>query len=217
MTKQPLPLFRVRASGLFNIMTDPKKKGELLSEGAKTYLEKCAKQLFYDYDPEKGSKETEKGIVVEDDSIELYNSVFFASHKKNSRRINADFLTGECDIEAEEETIDVKSSWSLDTFPASSRAADKKEYEWQGRAYMHLYNKPRHRVAFCLVDTPDHLIRFEPEHLHIVSHMPPELRVTRVMYERDMELEEKMLERCKAAVEYVREELFRIEAEHKGI
>ena len=214
---KPLPMFRVRASGLHHIMTTPKKKGEILSEGAKTYLEKCAKELYYDYDPEKGSKETEKGLAVEDASIELYNSVFFTNHQKNTERRNIHWLTGECDIFAPAKTIDIKSSWSLDTFPATKRGADKKEYEWQGRAYMHLWDVPEHEVAFCLVDTPEELIRYEPEHIHIVSHIPPEMRVTRVRYQRDLKLEALMIERCQAAVEYVREEMHRIAEEHQGI
>lgn len=213
---QKLQVFKPRASGLFNIMTDPKSKGEVLSEGAKTYLDKCAKEIFYDYRSESGSKYTEKGIEVEDQSILLYNDVFFTSYVKNTVRIDKDYLTGECDIDADDLIIDIKSSWSLDTFPATSRAGEKKEYEWQARAYMHLYDKPRAVIAYCMVDTPDHLIGYEDESLHIVGHIPQELRVTLIKYERDNALEEKMIERCQVAQAYVREELFRIEAEHKG-
>ncbi|WP_429949565.1 hypothetical protein ACQYWY_21650 [Comamonas sediminis] len=243
-----LQLYKPRASSLFNIMTDAisidpelmtddarviqkKRKREpaeqelldrlraaSLSDGAKTYLDKCAKELFYDYNPDKGSKHTEKGIEVEDQSIELLNSVFFSSYEKNTERRETDYLTGEPDIYTGSEIIDVKSSWSLDTFPASARAGDKKEYEWQMRAYMHLFSAEKATVAYCLVDTPDHLIGYEDEDLHIVSHkIPPELRITKVVYTRDMDLEKKLIERCKVAQEYVRAELFRIEAAHTGI
>ena len=211
-------LFKPRASGLFNIMTDSRSKSEVLSDGAKTYLDKCAKELFYGYTADTSSKYTEKGIEVEEQSIELFNSVFFTSHKKNTERRETDYLTGEPDIFTGSEIIDIKSSWSLETFPASSRAGEKKEYEWQMRAYMHLFDVDRATVAYCMVDTPEHLIGYEDEEIHIVSHkLPPELRITRIAYQRDMELEAKLIERCQIAQEYVREELFRIEAEHKGI
>lgn len=217
MLKQ-VQLYKPRASGLSNIMTDPRTKGEILSDGAKTYLDKCAKEIFYGYTPDTSSKYTDKGIEVEDQSIELYNTVFFTSYKKNAERRETDYLTGEPDLIGDDEIVDVKSSWSLDTFPASARAGEKKEYEWQARAYMHLFDKSKAKIAYCLVDTPDRLIGFEDEELHIVSHkFPPELRVTIVPYVRDMELEQKMIERCKAAQQYVTEELFRIEAAHKGI
>lgn len=214
---KPQLLFKPRASGLFNLMTDPRNKGEVLSEGAKTYLDKCAKELFYDYTTEAGSKETAKGLEVEDQAIELFNSVFFTDHKKNTERRETDYLTGECDIFTGSEIIDIKSSWSIATFPATVRAGDKKEYEWQARAYMHLWDVPRATIAYCLVDTPDHLVGYEDENLHIVSHISPELRITRVRYERDDALEKKLIERCKLAQDYLREELFRIESEHRGI
>lgn len=214
---KPQLLFKPRASGLFNLMTDPRSKSEVLSEGAKTYLDKCAKELFYDYSTEAGSKETAKGLEVEDQAIELFNSVFFTDHKKNTERRETDYLTGECDIFTGSEIIDIKSSWSIATFPATVRAGDKKEYEWQARAYMHLWDVPRATIAYCLVDTPDHLVGYEDENLHIVSHISPELRITRVRYERDDALEKKLIERCKLAQDYLREELFRIESEHRGI
>ncbi|MDX4957274.1 hypothetical protein [Delftia acidovorans] len=214
---KPQLLFKPRASGLFNLMTDPRSKSEVLSEGAKTYLDKCAKELFYDYTTEAGSKETAKGLEVEDQAIELFNSVFFLDHKKNTERRETDYLTGECDIFTGSEIIDIKSSWSIATFPATVRAGDKKEYEWQARAYMHLWDVPRATIAYCLVDTPDHLVGYEDENLHIVSHISPELRITRVRYERDDALEKKLIERCKLAQDYLREELFRIESEHRGI
>lgn len=214
---KPQLLFKPRASGLFNLMTDPRSKSEVLSEGAKTYLDKCAKELFYDYSTEAGSKETAKGLEVEDQAIELFNSVFFTDHKKNAERRETDYLTGECDIFTGSEIIDIKSSWSIATFPATVRAGDKKEYEWQARAYMHLWDVSRATIAYCLVDTPDHLVGYEDENLHIVSHISPELRITRVRYERDDALEKKLIERCKLAQDYLREELFRIESEHRGI
>lgn len=214
---KPQLLFKPRASGLFNLMTDPRSKSEALSEGAKTYLDKCAKELFYDYTTEAGSKETAKGLEVEDQAIELFNSVFFTDYKKNTERRETDYLTGECDIFTGSEIIDIKSSWSIATFPATVRAGDKKEYEWQARAYMHLWDAPRATIAYCLVDTPDHLVGYEDENLHIVSHISPELRITRVRYERDDALEKKLIERCKLAQDYLREELFRIESEHRGI
>lgn len=211
-------LFKPRASGLFNIMTDPRAKSEVLSDGAKTYLDKCAKELFYGYTADSSSKYTEKGIEAEEQAIELFNSVFFTNHAKNTKRRETDYLTGEPDIFTGAEIIDIKSSWSLDTFPASARAGDKKEYEWQMRAYMHLFDVEKATVAYCMVDTPEHLIGYENEELHLVSHkLPPELRITRVTYMRDLTLEKKLIERCCIAQEYVLEELFRIEAEHKGI
>lgn len=54
-------------------------KEQSLSAGAKTYLDTLAKEFVYSYERTISSKYLEKGLMVENDSIELYNSVF--SHR----------------------------------------------------------------------------------------------------------------------------------------
>jgi len=196
-------MHKFRASCLGLIMTEPKSNDETLSVGAKTYIESLAKQLVYGYDDEVSSKFLEKGIQVEDQSIELYNSVFFASHVKNTERKTNDWITGECDIATPAKIIDIKSPWSLQTFPATIAAGRDKGYEWQGRAYMWLWDVPEFEIAYCLVNTPEELIGYEREEIHIVDHITPELRVTRVPYSRDTALEEKIKVKCEAANAYL--------------
>lgn len=196
-------MYRFRASSLGLIMTDPKSKDETLSAGAKTEIEKLAKQLVYGYDEIVSSKYMDKGIQVEDQSIELYNAVFFTSHAKNTERKTNDWITGECDIHHPGKIIDIKSSWSLATFPSTSRAGQDKGYEWQGRAYMWLWDEPEFEIAYCLVNTPDDLIGWEDSSLHYVDHINQELRVTRVPYKRDKSLEDKIKLRVEAANEYM--------------
>lgn len=207
-------MHKFRASCLGLIMTDPKSKDETLSVGAKTYIESLAKQLVYGYDDEVSSKLLEKGIAVEDQAIELYNSVFFSNHVKNTERKTNDWITGECDIAAPTKIIDIKSPWSLATFPATIAAGKDKGYEWQGRAYMWLWDKPEFEIAYCLVNTPEELIGYEREEIHIVDHITPELRVTRVPYTRDTALEEKIKAKCEAANDYLDLIVRQIAAEH---
>ena len=195
-------------------MTEPKDKKETLSVGAKTYLKSIARELIYGFKQEVNTKGMRKGIECEDDSIALLNTVYFKNYKKNTRRINTDCLSGECDIEDKDDGIDIKTSWSLATFPCLAEDAHDKDYEWQVRAYMHLYNKQRWSVAFCMVNTPEELRKYEQEELHVVDHIDPRLRVTSVMYERDMLIEEKMLEKCYAAQRYIEQIKARILEEH---
>jgi hypothetical protein len=128
-------------------------KEQSLSAGAKTYLDTLAKEFVYSYERTISSKYLEKGLMVENDSIELYNSVFFTSLEKNTERRDNEWITGECDIAAPRKIIDIKSAWSLDTFPATALQAHDADYEWQGRAYMWLWEKPEFEVAWCLVWT----------------------------------------------------------------
>ena len=207
-------MHKFRASSLAEIMTDPKGKDELLSVGAKTCVEKLAKQAVYGYEEEITSKYMEKGIAVEDKAIELYNEVFFTSHKKNTERKSNDWITGECDIFTQPKIIDIKSSWSLMTFPATKESGKDKTYEWQGRAYMWLYDVPEFEIAYCMVNTPVELIGYENELVHYVDHINPELRVTTVAYTRDKALEDKMAMRVEAANDYLQLMIQKIADEH---
>lgn len=205
----------IRCSSLGKIMTDPKTKGETLSVGAKTYLLDLAKQSVYKYQEEITSKYMDKGIIVEDESIALYNDVNFTSLTKNKERRDDEYLTGECDlIIPAVKVIDIKSAWSLATFPVVPEDCHDKDYEWQCRGYMRLWDVPAAEVAYCMVSTPEELIRYEQPELHIVDHIAKQMRVTSISYERDMALEEKIVEKCKAAKVFYHQALQRIMSAH---
>lgn len=207
-------MHKFRASCLGLIMTEPKSKDEVLSVGAKTYIESLAKQTVYGYDDEVSSKYLEKGLMCEDEAIELYNSVFFTSHKKNTERRTNEWITGECDIAALWKITDIKCAWSLPTFPATAAAGQDKGYEWQLRAYMWLWEVDFAEIAYCLVSTPPELIGYEREEIHIVDHITPELRITIVPYERDKSLEEKIKTKVEAANAYLEATIRKIAEEH---
>ena len=207
-----LKLFR--ASSLSEIMTDPKSKSEILSVGAKSAVTRMAKEFIYGYKEEVSSKYMEKGLRVEDQSIELLNSVLFTDFKKNAERRNNAWITGEADIVDHDRIIDIKSSWSLKTFPALEADGMDKEYEWQGRAYMMLWEKPIFEIAYCMVSTPDELIGYEQKSMHQVDGIERNLRVTLVTYERDLELEEKIKIKVNAARAYLEEVIEEITKEH---
>lgn len=189
-------------------------KERSLSAGAKTYLDCLAKEFVYGYEKTVSSKYLEKGLMVEDASIELYNSVFFQSLAKNTERRTNEWITGECDLVHPNKITDIKSAWSLDTFPATAAQAHDADYEWQGRAYMWLWDKPEFEVAWCLVDTPPDLIGYEDESLHYVSHINPALRVTTALYQRDPALEQRIIVKVEAANAYIEQAIRDIVEQH---
>lgn len=207
-------MIQIRASSLGLIMTDPKAKGEILSVGAKTYIGKLAKEFVYGYEEVVTSKYMTKGIQVEDQSIDLYNEVFFTNHQKNEERKTNFWLTGECDIFTGSKIIDIKSSWSLPTFPATSKDGHDSNYEWQVRAYQWLWDVDEAEIAYCMVNTPPDLIGYENELMHYVDHINPELRVTLVNYKRDKALEDKIKVRVEAANDYLQLMIQQIADEH---
>ena len=192
-----------RASQIGKLMTTSRSKTDVLSQTAKSYIEQLAKEDFFGYTSPLVNRYLDKGINQELESINLLNSVRFENYEKNDQRIENEFLTGECDIITTESIIDIKTSWSLDTFPELPEDIDSNQYEWQGRAYMMLFNRFEFELVFCMVSTWDEfLTQYDDKALHKVDHIDPRKRITSITFERDPELENQMIERCQLATEY---------------
>ena len=208
----------IRCSSLGKIMTEPKTKAEgILSVGAKTYIRELAQQEIFGVDFEFSSKEIEKGIEVEEQSIALLNRVRGLSLQKNTERKSNGLITGECDLyDAERKRgHDLKSSWSAKTFPGWIKDCEDKLYEWQMRGYMMLWDADEWEVNYSLVDTPDRLIGYEPLQMHVVSHIAEHHRLTSWTIQRDMEKEALIATKVKAAQEYYRQAIAEFDNTHK--
>lgn len=206
-----------RCSSLGRLMTEPKTQKEgPLSVGAKTYIRELVAQEIFGVDFVVSSKHMEKGIEVEQESIDLLNRVRGLDLKKNTERKHNGFISGECDLFNAEARRghDIKSSWSIATFPLLPSDAEDKAYEWQMRGYMALWDAEEWEVNYCLVDTPDRLIGYEPLALHVVSHIPENMRVTTWTIKRDSEKEAAIMEKVKHAREYFREVVKEFEETH---
>jgi len=178
-----------------NIITIPK--------GAQTAIMKIVKQEVFGYKTEISCKEMEKGTEVEQDSIDLYNIVNTTFYVKNEVRLSNDWIEGECDINGEDKIIDIKSAWSLETFPCTSEEIDNKGYEWQLRGYMWLYDKPYAEIAYCMVSTPNDLIPdWESDDIHLVDKHDEFLRVTKYGFERDYDKEDQIKKRVEACRQF---------------
>lgn len=182
-----------------------------LSAGAKEHIHQMVKRHLFDYDqPELGSKEVRKGIMQEGVAIDLLSAVSGELYTKNTVRFNNDFLTGEPDLIADDHGNDTKCPWSWEQFPlvesiARSQAI-KAGYEWQNRGYMLLTGLPKWGTAYCMVDTPSDLIPpWEPSDIHNLHGIQLKQRVTQVWFERDLEIEKRIEQKCKAAQEYAQQ------------
>lgn len=196
-----------RCSSLGKLMTEPRTKAEgLLSVGAKSYIRELAQQEIFGIDFEFSSKEIQKGIEVEQDSIDLLNSVRGMSLVKNTERRSNGLITGECDLydAASRKGYDLKSSWSAKTFPGWIVDCEDKLYEWQCRGYMMLWAADEWSVVYALVDTPERLIGYEPLQMHVVGHIPSHMRLTEWSIKRDPSKEALIREKVEAAQAYYR-------------
>lgn len=211
----------VRASEASNLMTLPRsKRGEELSETTKTWLKTKAKESFYGYTTFQGNKYTQKGIECEPKAIELLSELHYFNkdeYKKNTERKVKGGFSGECDIIYENEIIDIKCPWSLDTFPAfkedANKAMKKSGYDWQQKVYCYLWEVETAHIAYVMMSTPGDLVKeWDDSDLHNVEHIEISKRVTMSdMIELTDEDVELMESQYQLANEYYNELLTEIE------
>ena len=192
-------------SSIGKLMTNGRGKNEM-GATAKSYIKQVAKENFYGYRSEINNKYIQKGLSQEQDSIDLLNTVRFEGYVKNTVRMVDELMTGECDIITNDSIIDIKTSWSLDTFPVMAEDGYDAIYEWQLRAYMRLYDKPKAELIYCMVTTSNELLNeWENLDIHRVDHIAPEKRITVLSFDRDEAKEKEMVERLELCTEYYNE------------
>lgn len=155
------------------------------------------------------NKFLQKGIIMEPESIKMMmNEKKWKAQEKDGhlkkRRFFNDYVTGEPDLYFMEKNSssmvlgDVKSSFSLGTFtkPQNYKGPLKtlnKSYWYQMLMYMWLCGDVKKSfLAYCLTDTPDHIIEGQ-----VYSQTMSEMKAPE-NYDKDMtELEDEIRERVK--------------------
>lgn len=154
--------FRIRASACGQIMTNPRKKTDLISKTAQTYCETWLKEKLYNRQHTFSSKYTEKGLLTENESIDFLAEYYdLCLLMKNDKQFSNEWITGEPDVIQPNLIIDVKNSWSPFTFPYFGTDVPDKSYYWQGQCYMDLTDTDEFWLIYVLSDTPQHLIERE--------------------------------------------------------
>ena len=214
---------KIRSSAIGKIMTNPKTKGESLSQTTKTYLQELAVQEVYNIRKEFSSRYTDKGNEVEELSIALCNDVLGLGFiYKNEEHYSNDWITGTPDVNTNEILLDVKSSWDATTFPFFDTELKNKEYFYQLQGYLWLTNKTEALLCYCLIDTPLQIVEDEirREHWkaslieesldlrafvqakHTFGHIPKEKRVKTFKIAKDDEVIESIKTRIEQCREY---------------
>ena len=148
--------YKFHPSGLSNLMTNAKKKDEVLSQTAKSYLDTLwIKEVWGRKKSEMvGNKFTQKGIMAETDSLELVEKVTGKKYFKNQTQFENDWIIGTPDV-TKPDLIDIKTSWNLFTFMAVTEEQAKKDYYAQVLGYMWLLGRISSAIFYCLVNTPE--------------------------------------------------------------
>ena len=217
---------KIRSSAIGKIMTNPKTKGESLSQTTKTYLQELAVEEVYNIRKEFSSRYTDKGNEVEELSIALCNDVLGLGFiYKNEEHYSNDWITGTPDVNTNEILLDVKSSWDATTFPFFDTELKNKDYFYQLQGYMWLVGKTDALLCYCLIDTPLQIVEDEirREHWkaslieesldlrafvqakHTFGHIPKEKRVKTFRIAKDDEVIEAIKTRIEECREYYNE------------
>lgn len=152
--------YKFRCSSLGHLMTEPRSKSEKLSESTKTHLIDCYISKVFDRRNEITNKFLEKGVMVEENSIDLLSLYTGNYYRKNKKRYVNDFIQGTPDIIEDQLVIDIKSNYDIYTF-GRSRDIENKMYYWQLQGYMWLTGIEKAELVYCLVNTPEYLIKKE--------------------------------------------------------
>jgi hypothetical protein len=162
--------FQVSCSAIHKIIAKPKTKTETndfgLSKTCATYVHEWMKsqpEFFGRKAFQIGNKYCEKGNFCEDGSIEFAGRLLNwpSNTVKNTTRLSNGWLHGECDVELEQSIIDIKNSWSEQTFPLFETEIPVVGYWAQLQGYMHLWDKPHAELVYTLMNAPEHLIERE--------------------------------------------------------
>ena len=215
---------KVRCSQIGKIMSNPRTKGERLSQTTKSYILELAIQEKYGIHKEFWSRYTDKGNEVEPEAIKLTESVLDVGFiYKNEEQFFNDWVTGKPDVNTDV-LIDVKSSWDAFTFfdKVIENELNNKDYYYQLQGYMWLTDKQEALLCYCLVDTPLQIVEDEirrehwkqnlisessdlrefVEGKHTFMHIPKEKRVKTHVVKRDDEVIEAIKTRIEECREY---------------
>ena len=234
---------RFRASSWGNLLTEPRSKGEgTLSVTCQKELIKIYNREVYGRVKDITTKQMDKGILAEPESIQLLSLVEGEFFFKNEERLENEWFTGHPDLilnksDGTLEVWDIKTSWEMDSFMPKLLEEPDKGYVAQLNCYYSLTGAQGGAIAYCLTSAPPQILEsekrkllfsmnvateFAPEYLEAAAELeklmvfediPPEQRVIVQKVPKDEELIEKM----KAKVPIMRQWLKDFHEKHMGL
>jgi len=203
---------KFRASSWGNLLTEPttkaaKEAGEL-SETCKKELIKIYCSEVYGRKKDITTKQMEKGILAEDDSIRLFSQVEGKMYFKNDEPLENEWFSGHPDIFIGDniqnaiEVSDIKTSWSLDTFMPKLIEEPDRGYVAQLNCYYSLTGAKIGHLVYCLVSAPQSIIESEKKALlwrmnvateYATEYLEAALEMEKLMIFEDIDYRERVI------------------------
>jgi len=149
--------FKIRASASGNIMGI-----KALGKTGENYCKEWLKEQLYKRKKEFSNKYTEKGLILEDNSIDFVaEQLGYGFLVKNEIFFENDYFTGTPDVVLKDHVIDVKNSFDCFTFPLFEDEIPNSDYFFQAQVYMELCGVDNYKLIYTLLDTPLNIIERE--------------------------------------------------------
>jgi hypothetical protein len=192
--------FKIRASAVGQIMTNPQNKSDLLSKTCTSYLQQWIKEQIYGVNKEIKSKYLTKGLDVESIAIDYYSEVKGLGFvMQNQDYFSDDFFHGTPDLIQGDTVYDFKSSWDCFTFPLFESECDK-GYFGQLQVYMALTGLKKAKLVYTLQNTPEELVWDEPKDY---SNIQDQYRIKEFDFDFDPNYIEQVKQRVVLCREYI--------------
>ncbi len=179
---------KFRASSWGNLLTEPVAKAD--KEAGKLSIT-CQKELIKIYNREMygrkkdiTTKQMDKGIQAEDDSINLLGRVEGEIFFKNEESIENEWFTGHPDLllldddGSISQVYDIKTSWEIDSFMPKLIEEPDKGYVAQLNCYYDLTGAKSGAISYCLVSAPMNIVENEKKSLlwkmNVATEFAPE-------------------------------------------
>ncbi|HYD92804.1 MAG TPA: hypothetical protein VEA37_15115, partial [Flavobacterium sp.] len=148
--------FKYKQESLDKLQKAKEGKDELPT-GCITHLEDIFRSQFWGRKRLVYNKYTEKGTIVEEDSLGLLSDIDGTFYCKNDVQYENDYIQG-CPDNVQGKVRDMKSNFDMDTF---DKAEMTSLYEWQIKGYLWLTDLTEGELCYCLVNTPYHQLEKE--------------------------------------------------------
>lgn len=232
---------KFRASSWGNLLAESRTKGEVIGATCAKELIKIYNRVVYGRVKDITTKQMDKGILAEPESIKLLSLVEGKFFFKNEDKLENEWFTGHPDLILDEngeiQCWDIKTSWELDSFMPKLLEEPDKGYIAQLNCYYSLLGGQGGAIAYCLVSAPQSILEAEKRKLlfsmNVATEFSPEYLEAAAELEKLMVFEdipenervivqkvpkdEDLIEKMKAKVPIMRQWLKDFHKKHLGL